>query len=193
MGRGTPIVRDRVPLERAPAGPKGPLLFSGDAKVVEAWNFRARSQARATRGGALGLAVAGAGAAVAGLVPPVVVLAGLGAVALAYPIMALEAASRAAQKPWEVYEEGLRATERRRLLRFGRFVIWSQVAHGEASERAPGRFHLTLWMVDGTTLESVPGELGRQAIEYVHSHTGEQVRGPWGSAARGGNSGENLS
>ncbi len=193
MVRGTPIVRDRLPPVKVAQGPAGPPLFSGEAKVVDAWNQRARGQARAARGGALGLGVAAAGVALAGLAPAVAVLATLGAVAVAYPVLALDAASRAAQKPLEVFEEGLRATERRRFLRFRRFVVWAQVAHGEARERGPGRFQLTLTMVDGTTLESVPGELGREAVEYIHSRTGEQIRGAWASGAWGGKAGENLS
>ena len=193
MGRGTPIVRDRLPALKVPEGPKGPLLYSGDSKIVEAWNLRARGQARAARGAALGLSVAVGGAALGGLAPPVLALATLGGVALGYPILALEAASRAAQKPFEVFEEGLRATERHRLLRFRRFVVWAQVAHGQACERAPGRFQLRLTMLDGTVLESVPGELGRETIEYVHSRTGEQVHGPWADAAQGKKPGETLS
>jgi len=193
MARGTPIVSDRLPPAKLPGAPKGPPMYSGDAKVVEAWNLRARRQVRAARGGALGLSVALGGAALAGLAPPLLVLVAFGTIALVYPIVALEAASRAAQKLLEVFEEGVRATEKRRLLRFRRFIVWAQVAHGEAHERAAGRFQLTLKLLDGSVLDSVPGEVGREAVEYVHSRTGEQLRGPWVSEPPSGKAGENLS
>jgi hypothetical protein len=47
---------------------------------------------------------------------------------------------------------------------------------GEARERAPGKFEAALLLFDGTQIASIPGELSREAVEYLNARTGEQVR-----------------
>lgn len=175
MVEGTRIIQEK-PIRFDRRVPEGPPLHQGDAGVVDAWNRRARRELRSLRVVVIGAAAAAVGLAVGEVAPPVVALATLGALAVVYPLALVSAGGRAAQKAFEIHETGIQATERRHLLRFRRFAPFPEVVRGEARERAPGKFEVALLLFDGTQVASVPGELSREAVDYLNARTGEQVR-----------------
>jgi hypothetical protein len=125
---------------------------------------------------ALSLGALGALAAVADLLPVSAGLACTAAAAVVYPLIAVVGGSRAAQTAFEVHEAGVWGTERRRLLRFRRFAYWTDLTVGRAREVAPGKYHLEVALLGGTVLSSIPGELNREAVEYVNEHAGFQLQ-----------------
>ena len=116
------------------------------------------------------------GLAVVEAVPAVAALAALAVCAVVYPLALVVGSGRAAQRAVEVFEAGVAATERRRLLRFRRYAPFLEVVSGSAWELAPGKFAAQLQLMDGTWLESIPGELSASAVEYLNLRTGEQVK-----------------
>lgn len=172
---GSPVVGK---LPRHPVRPptEGSPLFIGDRAVVDAWQVRARREARVARSSTLAVAALAVIATVGDVLPALLGLGLVGTAAALYPLLLVSAGSRAAQRPFEVHETGVWATERRRLLRFRRFVGWTDIGVGRAMELAPGRFHLELLLLDGSVLSSVPGELSAEAVEYIDEHAGHQVR-----------------
>jgi hypothetical protein len=175
MAEGTRIVQEK-PVRFDRRAPDGPPLFQGDPRVVDAWNLRARRELRTLRLVVVGAVAAAVGLAAADAVPAVFALATLGALAVVYPLALVSAGGRAAQRAFEIHELGVHATERRRLLRFRRFAPFPEIVRGEARERAPGKFEAALLLFDGTQIASIPGELSREAVEYLNARTGEQVR-----------------
>lgn len=172
---GTPVVR-KAPPERPQPLPDGPPVYTGDPGVVEAWRARARREERLARAGTLGIAVVGAIAAAGGVAPPIIAFAALAGAALLYPLLVVVTGSRAAQRGFEVHATGVWGTERRRLLRFRRFAPWTDLTMGEAREVAPGRFHLQVGLLGGSVLSSIPGELSREAVDYINERAAEQIR-----------------
>lgn len=172
---GTPLVR-RLPRTEARPPEGATPLYIGDRSVVAAWQARARREQRVGRASMLSVAALGAIATVGDVLPAAAGLALIGAGALLYPLLVVRSGSRAAQRPFEVHEAGIWGTERRRLLRFRRFVGWTDIGIGRALEVAPGRFHLEVQLLDGSVLSSVPGELSAEAVEFVNERTGHQVR-----------------
>jgi hypothetical protein len=155
--------------------PSGPPLFQGDGEVVGAWHARARRDRLTFRLSLVTFVFLGVASAAAEIIPYSAALLILAAAAALYPIALVETGGRMAQRPTEVYEEGVVMTERRPFLRFRRFATWPDIALGNAREVRPGRFHLALTLIDGTTLASIPGELSPQALAFAQEKTGEQV------------------
>jgi hypothetical protein len=166
--RNLPLTFDR----RVPAAPP---LHPGNPRVVEAWNRKAKSDLRTLRLVVFTLAAMAVAGAVAEVLPAVLAVLALGAVAVAYPLALVSAGGRAAQKPFDIFEEGAHGTERRNLLRFRRFAPFPEIVRGEAREAAAGKFHVVLTLIDGTTIESVPGEVSPEGVRFLVERTGEQV------------------
>lgn len=143
--------------------------------MVEAWNRRAKTQLQTLRLASFAFAGISVAGALAEILPAWVAVAALGAVAVLYPLAVVAAGGRSAQQPFDIFERGVHGTERRHLLRFRRFAPFPEIVRGEAREAAAGKFHVVLTLIDGTTLESVPGEVSPEAIHYLVERTGEQV------------------
>jgi hypothetical protein len=172
---GTPLVR-KLPAQAAARPPDGEPLYAGDRTVVLAWQARARRERRMGRVAAVSAAVLAAVATSAEVVPSVAALAAIAGAAALYPLHSVATGSRAAQRAFEVHESGVWGTQRRQLLRFRRFVRWQDFAHATARQVAPGRFHLEVHLLSGAVLSSIPGELSREAVDFVHERCGHQVR-----------------
>jgi hypothetical protein len=143
--------------------------------VVEAWNRKARTDLRTLRLVVFAFAGISLAGAVAQILPAWVAMASLGAAALLYPLAMVAAGGRAGQKPFDIFEQGVHGTERRNLLRFRRFAPFPEIVRGEAREAAAEKFYVALTLMDGTTLESVPGEVSPEGVHYLVERTGEQV------------------
>ena len=172
---GTPVVR-AMKKEPAIPPPSGPPLYAGDPKVLEDWHHRARRDRAMFRVLTFGAVIIGGA-----LMGSDLSWGGWGLLLIAvglvlYPLSIVDTQSRTAQKPFEIFEEGVWATERRPFLRFRRFARWPDIVNGEARQLRPGKVHLTLSLLDGSVVSSIPGELSPEAVEYVHARTGEQVR-----------------
>ena len=164
-----------VPLKFDRRVPAGPPLHPGNPRVVEAWNRKAKSDLRTLRLLVFAIAALAVVGAVAEVFPAVVAVLGLGGAAVVYPLALVWAGGRAGQKPFDIYEEGVHGTERRNLLRFRRFAPFPEIVRGEAREAAAEKFHVALTLIDGTPIESVPGEVSPEGVRYLVERTGEQV------------------
>lgn len=170
MSGGTPIVRTtraRAPKQR----PDGAQLFTGRSDVVEAWHARARRQRAGARAALLVMIALATLGTIAEAVPIGVGLGVTAAAAVLYPLSLLITGARAAQKPFEVYEDGVWATEDRRFLAYRRFVEWPDILRAEAHELLPGRYLVKLTAIDGSALSSIPGEVPREAVETIDLRT----------------------
>jgi hypothetical protein len=152
--------------------PEGPPLHPGSPQVVEAWNARARREVKTARALTMAAVALALVSAAAGALPSAAALAVAAAGAVLLPLAVVAGGSRAGQKPFDVFERGVHATERRRLLRFRRFAPFDEIVSGRAREAAPGRFAVTLTLIDGTTLDSVPGEVSAEAVDYLAERLG---------------------
>jgi hypothetical protein len=170
MTGGTPVVRTtpgRLPKQR----PDGAELFTGRSDVVEAWHARARRQRAGARSAVLVAIVLAVLGTLAEAVPIGLGLSVTAAAAALYPLSLLVTGARAAQRPFEVYEDGVWATEDRRFLAYRRFVEWPDMLRAEAHELLPGRFLVKLTAIDGSTMSSIPGEVPREAVETIDLRT----------------------
>ncbi len=128
------------------------------------------------RVGTLGAVGLGLVAVVGEVASPIVGFTVLAGGAVLYPLLVVAVGSRVGQRAFEVHEAGVWGTERRRLLRFRRFAHWTDLTFGEAREVRAGRFHLEVKLLSGAVLSSIPGELSREAVDYINEHAAQQIR-----------------
>jgi hypothetical protein len=112
----------------------------------------------------------------AGLTTGLLTIINIAIAAVFYPLVLVVTGAQAAQKAFEVHEEGVWGTRRQGLLLFRRFVRWPEIARGEARLLLLGRTHLKLLLLDGSVVFSIPGELSPEAIHYIDEHAGHQIR-----------------